>query len=65
MQVLGPGRRRHRWRQQELHQDHRRPHRQVRAGLLPVRLQEDRWCHRFPPALRRQCHQVSLLHQQG
>ena len=36
VQVLGPGRRRHRGRQQELHQDHRRPHRQVRAGVLPV-----------------------------
>ena len=34
--ALGSGRRRHRGRQQELHQDHRRPHRQVRAGLLPV-----------------------------
>ena len=29
----GDGNRR---RQQELHQDHRRPHRQVRPGLLPV-----------------------------
>ena len=36
VQVLGSGRRRHRGRQQELHQDHRRPHRQVRPGLLPV-----------------------------
>ena len=45
VQVLGSGRRRYRRRQQELHQDHRRPHRQVRAGLLPVRLQEDRRRH--------------------
>ena len=36
VQVLGSGRRRHRRRQQELGQDHRRPHRQVRPGLLPV-----------------------------
>ena len=42
VQVLGPRRRRHRGREQELHQDHRRPHRQVRSGLLPVRLEEDR-----------------------
>ena len=36
LQVLGSGRRRYRWRQQELHQDHRRPYRQVHPGLLPV-----------------------------
>ena len=36
VQVLGPGRRRHRRRQQELHQDHRRPYRQIYPGLLPV-----------------------------
>ena len=36
VQVLGSGRRRHRRREQELHQDHRRPHRQVHPGLLPV-----------------------------
>ena len=53
VQVLGPGRRRHRGRQQELHQDHRRPHRQVRPGVLPVRLQEDRRRDHQPPALRR------------
>ena len=53
VQVLGSGRRRHRRREQELHQDHRRPHRQVRAGLLPVRLQEDRRRDHQPPALRR------------
>ena len=56
VQVLGSGRRRHRGRQQELHQDHRRPHRQVRPGLLPVRLQEDRRRDHQPPALRRQAH---------
>ena len=53
VQVLGSGRRRHRRREQELRQDHRRPHRQVRAGLLPVRLEEDRRRDHQPPALRR------------
>ena len=65
VQVLGSGRRRHRRREQELHQDHRRPHRQVRAGLLPVRLQEDRRRDHQPPALRRLAHPQPLLHQQG
>ncbi len=65
VQVLGSRRRRHRRREQELHQDHRRPHRQVRPGLLPVRLQEDRRRHHQPPALRRQAHQEPVLHQQG
>ena len=53
VQVLGPRRRRYRRREQELHQDHRRPYRQVRAGVLPVRLQEDRRRDHQPPALRR------------
>ena len=65
LHVLGPRRRRHRRREQELHQDHRRPHRQVCPGLLPVRLQEDRRRHHQPPALRRQAHQEPVLHQQG
>ena len=65
VQVLGSGRRRHRRREQELHQDHRRPHRQVRPGLLPVRLQEDRRRDHQPPALRRQPDQEPVLHQQG
>ena len=65
VQVLGPRRRRHRRREQELHQDHRRPYRQVCAGLLPVRLQEDRRRDHQPPALRRQAHQEPVLHQQG
>ena len=47
----------------ELHQDHRRPYRQVRPGLLPVRLQEDRRRHHQPPALRRQAHQEPLLYK--
>jgi pyruvate-ferredoxin/flavodoxin oxidoreductase len=59
VQVLGPRRRRHRRREQELHQDHRRPHRQVRPGLLPVRLEEDRRRHDLAPALRRQAHPFS------
>ena len=48
-----------------LHQDDRRPHRQVRAGLLPVRLQEDGRRHHQPPALRRRAHPLALLRQQG
>ena len=34
LQILGSGRRRHGRRKQELHQDHRRPYRNVRTGLL-------------------------------
>ena len=52
-------------RQQELHQDHRRPHRQVRPGLLPVRLQEDRRRHRLAPALRRLPDPLAVLRQRG
>ena len=40
LQILGPGLRRHRGRQQKLHQDHRRPHRYVRTGLFLLRLQK-------------------------
>ena len=36
VQVLGPGVRRHRGRQQELHQDHRRQHAPVRPGVFRV-----------------------------
>ena len=50
--VLRPGRGRHRRRQQELHQDHRRGDRQLRPGLLRLRLQEVRRDHHLPPALR-------------
>ena len=60
LQVLRSGLRRYRWRQQELHQDHRRPHRYVRAGLLQLRLQEVRRHHREPPALRQDPHPVHL-----
>ena len=62
VQVLGPWRRRHRWREQELRQDHRRPHRQVRAGLLPVRLEEDWRRDGQPPALRRCAYPQQLLY---
>ena len=56
LQVLRPRLRRHRRRQQELHQDHRRPHRYVRAGLFRLRLQEVRRPDRQPPALRQDAH---------
>ncbi len=66
VQVLGSGRRRYRRRQQELHQDHRRPHRQVRPGLLPVRLQEDRRRDRSRHLrFGDSAHPQPLLHQQG
>ena len=44
--VLRPRRRRHRRRQQELDQDHRRGDRQLRPGLLRLRLEEVRRDHR-------------------
>ena len=50
--VLRPGRGRHGRRQQELHQDHRRGDRQLRPGLLRLRLEEVRRDHHLPPALR-------------
>ena len=50
--VLRPRLRRHRRRQQELDQDHRRDHRQQRPGLLRLRLQEGRQHDHLPPALR-------------
>ena len=65
LQVLGPGRGRHRRCEQELHQDHRRPHRYVCAGLFRLRLQEVRRPDGLPPAFRSQADQVHLLHQQG
>jgi pyruvate-ferredoxin/flavodoxin oxidoreductase len=48
----GSGLRRHRGRQQELHQDNRRQHRSVRAGVFPVRRQEIRRRDPQPSALR-------------
>jgi pyruvate-ferredoxin/flavodoxin oxidoreductase len=52
--VLRPRRRRHRGREQELHQDHRRGDRLPRAGLLRLRLEEVRRDHHLAPALRPQ-----------
>ena len=52
LQVLRLRLGRHGRRQQELDQDHRRPHGHVRPGLLPVRLQEVRRRHHLPPPLR-------------
>ena len=63
--VLRPGQRRHGGGEQELHQDHRRRHRQLRAGLLRVRLQEVRGAHRQPPALRPAAHPLRLSGEQG
>ena len=50
--VLRPRRRRHGRRQQELDQDHRRGDRQLRPGLLRLRLEEGRRGDRLAPALR-------------
>ena len=50
--LLRPRRRRHGGRQQELHQDHRRGHDQLRAGLLRLRLEEVRLHDHVAPALR-------------
>ena len=50
--VLRPRLRRHGRRQQELDQDHRRRHRQLRPGLLRLRLEEGRRDDGLAPALR-------------
>ena len=51
LRVLRPGRGRHRRRQQELDQDHRRRDRQLCPGLLRLRLEEIRHGHHLAPAL--------------
>ncbi len=63
LQVLRLRLGRHGRRQQELDQDHRRPHRDVRPGLLPVRLQEIGRRHHLPPPLRQAAHPVPVLPQ--
>ena len=50
--VLRPGRRRHGGRQPQLDPHHRRGDRQLRPGLLLLRLQEVRHDHDLAPALR-------------
>ena len=50
--VLRPRRRRHGRGEQELDQDHRRGDRQLRPGLLRLRLEEVRLGDRLAPALR-------------
>ena len=60
LRLLRPGLGRHRLGQQELHQDHRRGDRQLRPGLLPVRLQEGRRGDHLAPALRPQAHRLAL-----
>ena len=52
LRVRGPRRRRHGRGQQELDQDHRRADRQLRAGLLRLRLEEVGLDDRVAPALR-------------
>ena len=60
LHVLRSGFRWYRWRQQELHQDYRRSHREVRSGIFLLRLQEVWRHHRKPPALWRYPHSVHL-----
>ena len=52
-------------REQELHQDHRQLHRELRAGLLRVRLQEVRRRDDLPPPLRLGHDPLAVLHQLG
>ena len=63
--VLGPRRRRHGGREQELHQDHRQLYRELRAGLLRVRLQEVRRRDDLAPPLRLGHDPLAVLHQLG
>jgi hypothetical protein len=63
--VLRPRRRRHGRRQQELDQDHRRGDRQLRAGLLRLRLEEVGRGHDLAPALRPRPIRSTYLIQQA
>ncbi len=63
--VLRAGSGRHHRREQELDQDHRQGHGQLRPGLLRAGLQEVRLHHRLPPALRQEAHQEHVPHLQG
>ena len=64
LQVLRTRLGRYRRREQGFHQDHRRPHRYVRAGILLLRFQEVGRHHRFPPEIRQDAHSVLLPHRQ-
>ena len=58
--VLRARLRRHRGRQQELGEDHRREHRPVRPGLLRLRLQEVGLGHGLAPAVRARADPLDL-----
>ena len=64
LQILRARLGRHRRREQGFHQDHRRPYRHVRTGLLLLRFKEVRRHHRLPPALRQDAHPVFLPDRQ-
>ena len=57
--------RRYRGRQQGRYQDHRPAHGPVCSGLLCIRLQEVRFLHHLPPALRPAPDQVHVPDHQG
>ena len=63
--LLRPRRGRHRRREQELDQDHRRGHAQLRPGLLRLRLEEVGHAHRLAPALRAAPDPLGLPRDQG
>ena len=63
--LLRPRLGRHGRRQQELDQDHRRGDRQLRAGLLRLRLEEVRLGHRLAPALRAAADPLDVPDQPG
>jgi pyruvate-ferredoxin/flavodoxin oxidoreductase len=64
LQVLGSWLRRNRRREQEHHQDHRRPYRSLCAGLLRLRLQEVRRRHHLASSLWQETDKVHLFCQQ-
>ena len=62
--VLRSRRRRHRWRQQELGQDHRREHAALRTRALRIRLEEIGCHHRLPLAVQQGADPLYLRDQE-
>ena len=63
--LLRPGQRRHRGREQELGQDHRRGHAALRSGLLRLRLEEVGLDHRLAPPVRPAPDPLHVSHRAG